>query len=59
MSLIALTSAKGSPGVTTAALAVALTWPLGSPGSRVLLLDADMAGGDIAAGYLRGAVSFK
>ena len=57
MSLIALTSAKGSPGVTTAALALALTWPLGSPGGRVLVLDADMAGGDIAAGYLRGAVS--
>ncbi len=57
MSLIALTSAKGSPGVTTAALALALTWPLGSPSNRVLVLDADMAGGDIAAGYLRGAVS--
>ncbi len=57
MSLIALTSAKGSPGVTTAALALALTWPRASPGGRVLLVDADMAGGDIAAGYLRGAVS--
>ena len=33
MSLIALTSAKGSPGVTTAALAVALTWPCLAPGS--------------------------
>lgn len=48
MAVIALTSAKGSPGVTTSALAMVLTW------SRPLLLaECDPAGGDIRAGYLR------
>ncbi|GGM67045.1 hypothetical protein GCM10011608_60450 [Micromonospora sonchi] len=48
MALISLASAKGSPGVTTAALAFALTW------SRpVVLAECDPAGGDIASGYLR------
>ena len=48
MAVIALTSAKGSPGVTTTALAMALAW------SRpVLLVEADPAGGDIMAGYVR------
>ena len=57
MAVIALTSAKGSPGVTTTALALAWVWPEVAPGRRVIVVDADMAGGDIAAGYLRGAVS--
>lgn len=48
MSLIALVSAKGSPGVTTAALALTMVWP-----RRVLLAECDPAGGDIAAGYLQ------
>ncbi|MFI7025148.1 ParA family protein [Micromonospora sp. NPDC049900] len=48
MTVICLASAKGSPGVTTASLAFALTW------SRlVVLAECDPAGGDIAAGYLR------
>ncbi|MFK3984468.1 ParA family protein [Micromonospora sp. NPDC050397] len=48
MAVICLASAKGSPGVTTAGLAFALTW------SRpVVLAECDPAGGDIAAGYLR------
>lgn len=48
MAVIALTSAKGSPGVTTTALAMTLAW------SRpVLLVEADPAGGDIMAGYVR------
>lgn len=52
MSVIALTSAKGSPGVTTTALALALSWP-----RPTLLLEADVAGSSsILAGYLRGAV---
>ncbi len=52
MAVIALTSAKGSPGVTTAALALALAWP-----RPVLLLEADVAGSSsILAGYLRGVV---
>lgn len=51
MSVIALASAKGSPGVTTLALALWHVWP-----RRVLLADCDPAGGDIAAGYLAGDV---
>ena len=57
MTVIALTSAKGSPGVTTIALALAWAWPQVAPDRRVLVVDADMAGGDLAPGYLRGAVS--
>ncbi|GLW34477.1 ParA family protein [Actinoplanes regularis] len=47
MALIAMVSAKGSPGVTTAALACTLSWS-----SRTLLAECDPAGGDILAGYL-------
>lgn len=47
--LIGLVSAKGSPGVTTAALALASQWP-----RAALLLDADPFGGDIRAGLGRG-----
>lgn len=43
MSLIAVTGAKGSPGTTTAAIALAAVWP-----TRPLLADCDPAGGDIA-----------
>ena len=51
MAVIALASAKGSPGVTTSALALALAWP-----RPVLLLEADVFGSSsILAGYLRGA----
>ena len=51
MALIALVSAKGSPGVTTLAMALAQVWP-----RRVLVAECDPAGGDIAAGYLGGQV---
>lgn len=44
--LIALTSAKGSPGVTTTALALALCWP-----RSVVLAELDPAGGDVLAGF--------
>ena len=47
--LIAMTSAKGAPGVTTAALALALSWP-----RRTVLAELDPAGGDVLAGYGRG-----
>ncbi|MEV6928460.1 ParA family protein [Dactylosporangium sp. NPDC051485] len=47
MALIAVCSAKGSPGATTTALALALRWP-----RRVLLAECDPAGGDLAAGFL-------
>jgi hypothetical protein len=50
--LIALCSAKGAPGVTTSALALALSWP-----RPVVLAELDPAGGDVLAGYGRGEVS--
>lgn len=52
MAVYALTSAAGSPGVTTTALGLALEWP-----NQVLLVDADPVGGSaILAGYYRGTV---
>lgn len=48
--LLCLTSAKGSPGTTTTALALTLTWP-----RPVLLVEADPAGGDLRSGFLQGA----
>lgn len=50
MAVIALTSASGSPGVTTTAVGLALLWP-----RPVLLVEADPTGGSaILAGYFRG-----
>jgi hypothetical protein len=49
--LVALLSARGSPGVTTAALAMALAWP-----RPVVLAECDPAGGTIQAGYLAGGL---
>ncbi|MFI7604663.1 MinD/ParA family protein [Micromonospora sp. NPDC049366] len=51
MAIITLVSAKGSPGVTTAALAAALTWH-----RRLVLAECDPAGGSILAGFLGGAL---
>ncbi|MDZ5447314.1 ParA family protein [Micromonospora sp. 4G57] len=51
MAIIALVSAKGSPGVTTSALAAALSWH-----RRLVLAECDPAGGSILAGYLGGAL---
>lgn len=51
MAIIALVSAKGSPGVTTSALACALSWH-----RRLVLAECDPAGGTILAGYLGGAL---
>lgn len=48
--LIGLVSAKGSPGVTTAALALGAVWP-----RPAVVVDADPAGGDVAAGLGRGS----
>jgi hypothetical protein len=48
MALIAVCSAKGSPGATVTALACTLTWT-----RRTILAECDPAGGDLAAGYLR------
>ena len=50
MAVVALTSASGSPGVTTTAVGLALTWP-----RPVLLIEADPTGGSgVLAGYFRG-----
>lgn len=51
MAIIALVAAKGSPGVTTSALACALTWH-----RRLVLAECDPAGGSLLAGYLSGAL---
>jgi hypothetical protein len=47
--LYALVSAGGSPGVTTAAIALTLTWP-----TPVIVAECDPSGGDILAGLLAG-----
>lgn len=50
MAVVALTSASGSPGVSTTVLGLAMQWP-----RPVLLVEADPTGGSsILAGYLRG-----
>ncbi|MDO5494306.1 MAG: hypothetical protein Q4G64_01165 [bacterium] len=51
MALITLASAKGAPGVTTAALGLAMNW-----GSPVLLVEADVSGSSILAGYKKGEI---
>jgi hypothetical protein len=51
--MYALTSAGGSPGVTTAVLALALAWPA-RPG--VIVAECDPSGGDVLAGVLAGHV---
>ena len=52
MAILALTSVKGAPGVSTAALAMTLLWP-----RAALLAECDPAGGSsVLAGYLRGNV---
>ncbi|HSZ44250.1 MAG TPA: hypothetical protein VK823_02870 [Streptosporangiaceae bacterium] len=50
-SLYALVSAGGAPGVTTAALALALTWP-----APVIVAECDPGGGDVLAGALAGHI---
>lgn len=52
MSLVAFTSTKGAPGVTTTALATAAAWPAGERGK--LLVEADPDGGVLAARYQLG-----
>ena len=55
MALIVLTSAAGSPGVTTTAVGLALTWP-----RPVLLVEADPTGGSaVLAGYFRAAPAIR
>ena len=52
MTAVAVLAGKASPGATTVAAALTLTWP-----RPVLLVDADPAGGDVAPGLLPGRVS--
>jgi hypothetical protein len=49
VSIYALVSPGGSPGVTTTALALALGWP-----RQVILAECDPSGGDILAGLFAG-----
>lgn len=54
MALICLTSASGSPGVTTTAVGLAFCWP-----RPVLLVEADPTGGSgILAGFLKGTTPY-
>lgn len=59
MSSIVVCSAKGSPGATTAAFALAMTWPQNDRG--VVVIEADPSGGSLAArwglGYEPGLLS--
>ena len=52
MTAVAVLAGKASPGATTVAAALTLTWP-----RPVLLVDADPAGGDVVPGLLPGRVS--
>lgn len=55
MAVVALAASSGSPGVTTAALGMALLWP-----RPVLLVEADPTGGSgLLAGYFRGAKDYE
>ena len=55
MAVIALASATGSPGVTTTALGLAMSWP-----RPVLLVEADPAGASgLLVGFFRGAWSYE
>lgn len=53
MAVVVLVSAAGSPGVTTSAVGLALTWP-----RPVVLVEADPTGGSaVLAGYFRGSTA--
>lgn len=55
MAVIALAGGLGAPGVTTAAMALLMTWPL-PEGHRVVLAEADPDGGAILPGALQGTL---
>lgn len=55
MSIVALCSAHGAPGVTTSALAMAWAWTNARPGRRALLVDADPAGSGLLTRALADA----
>ncbi|MET9293077.1 hypothetical protein [Streptomyces sp. NPDC003077] len=49
--LVAIGSAKGSPGATTLALLLAACWPTSARQPRPLVVEADPSGGDVAARF--------
>lgn len=54
MAIVCLTSASGSPGVTTTAVGMAFSWP-----RPLLLVEADPTGGSgVLAGFLRGTTPY-
>ncbi|MFD9619697.1 hypothetical protein ACFWB2_20775 [Streptomyces virginiae] len=55
MAVVALAGGLGAPGVTTAAMALLMTWPL-AEGRRVILAEADPDGGAILPGALQGTL---
>lgn len=57
MTSLALCSASGAPGVTTAALALAWVWPQVTDGRRVVLVDADPSGSGLLGGALQARVA--
>lgn len=54
MALIGFASTKGSPGVSTTALGVALLWP---SAALTLLVEADLAGSSVVPGWFRARQS--
>jgi hypothetical protein len=54
MAVVSLVSAKGSPGVTVAALALTLTWP-----RRVVLAECDPTGSDLYPGFLESRLESR
>lgn len=55
MAVIAVVSAKGSPGATTTMVALTRAWARAQRGRRAIGIDFDPCGGDVAAGVLAGA----
>ncbi|TLS45750.1 hypothetical protein FE633_13380 [Streptomyces montanus] len=55
MAVIALAGCSGSPGVTTSALALMLSWPL-EPCRRMVLAECDPDGGAVLHGLLQGTL---
>ncbi|MFF4699919.1 hypothetical protein [Streptomyces chattanoogensis] len=55
MPVFALAGSSGSPGVTTSAVALLLSWPL-AQGRRMVLAECDPDGGAVLYGMLQGAL---
>jgi hypothetical protein len=56
MTMVAVVGGTGAPGATTTSLALTLAWPLPT-GRRVVMVEADPAGGAVLAGALNGRVA--